>query len=85
MAAVNIQGRFDDEIERDPHVALLVSGDELLAVEQGLWGVMNLLCSDKPKKIRIDTDHFHFAVEPLLHRLEAARQLADRARARLPR
>ena len=53
MAALNVQGRFDDEIERDPMAALLLSGDELLAVE------------------------------PLLHRMEAARELADRARRRL--
>ena len=53
MAALNVQGRFDDEIERDPMAALLLSGDELRAVE------------------------------PLLHRMEAARELADRARRRL--
>lgn len=83
MAAVHLQGRFDDEIEVDPRSALLVSHEELFAVEQGLWGLINLLCSDKPKKIRIDTDHFYFTVEPLLHRLEAARGLADRARERI--
>lgn len=83
MAALNVQGRFDDEIERDPMAALLLSGDELLAVEQGLWGLIDLLCSKKPEKIRIDTDHFYFTVEPLLHRMEAARELADRARRRL--
>ena len=83
MANPGVQSFFNPEIEGDPHSGLVIAHDELRAVEEGLWGLMNLIC-DGRKMVKVNTEQFHFAVEPLLHRLGSANRLMDRARQRLP-
>lgn len=79
MANPGVQSRFDPWVEKEPSAGLMVACDELVAVETGLWRLVDMLCQSR-RTAKFDAERFHFAVEPLLYRLRQAHERVDRSR-----